>query len=316
MTSGGWRRMRRFLARSIMAPPPCRRRSVRRRSTRQPRASGWKRRVGTVRIGSRMARISARACAISSADMSSKSCAAGTSLAEKVSVASSRSSPRHPRAPRPRRVLFEVPAPRRDAVPPPGARRGFGLDLRQEQLHRLLEQIGLAPEDVERLVEQLALVAAVGENGVQGPVEVAAAADADRLDRAQRILLLPGPTGMPAARNARAKCMMFTAKRRTSKRLRSAGRAGAASVMGYFDHVATGQITCQNPDLLPSRPAATVANPAHGRSRRCGSSARAPVQWRPARRKCAIIRRTTAGCAGSQPSGPRRVRPCLPCLKR
>ena len=81
------------------------------------------------------------------------------------------------------------------------------------------------------------LVAAVHENGVQGPVEVAAAADADRLDRAQRILFLPGPTGMPAARNARAKCMMFTAKRPDLEAL-ALGRKGWSGVgHGTFDHV-------------------------------------------------------------------------------
>ena len=171
-----------------MAPPPCsERRSVRRRSTRQPRGSGWKRRVGTARIGRRMARISLLASAISSADMSSKSLCCSTSLAEKVSVASSsicllgllgRLACAGQLLRRER--LGETP---RDLL---GCGR-FGLDLRQQQLHRLLEQIGLAPEDVERLVEQLALVAPVHEHGVQGPVEVAAPPDADRLDRADGI---------------------------------------------------------------------------------------------------------------------------------
>ena len=128
--------------------------------------------VGTARIGRRMARISAWACAISSADMSSKSLCCSTSLAEKVSVASSSivssasSGARLRRQPLRRERLGETPCHLL-------GRRGVGLDLRQQQLHRLLEQIGLAPEDVERLVEQLALVAPVHEHGVQGPVEVA-----------------------------------------------------------------------------------------------------------------------------------------------
>ena len=75
--------------------------------------------------------------------------------------------------------------------------RPVELDLGQQQLHHPLEQIGLAPEDVERLVEQLALVAAVDEHRMQRPVEVAAPAEADRLQRAQAIEHLARPDRQP-----------------------------------------------------------------------------------------------------------------------
>ena len=78
------------------------------------------------------------------------------------------------------------------------AGRGLArLELRQQQLHHLLEQVGLAPEDVERLVEQFALVAPVDEHRVQRPVEVGPAADPDRLDRPDRIQHLARPHGQP-----------------------------------------------------------------------------------------------------------------------
>jgi hypothetical protein len=74
----------------MIAPPPRSDwRSVRRRSTRRPRGSGRKRRVGTARIGSRMARIAALAWAISSAEVRAQTVVCRTSLGEKVRVASS-----------------------------------------------------------------------------------------------------------------------------------------------------------------------------------------------------------------------------------
>ncbi len=76
-------------------------------------------------------------------------------------------------------------------------RRLAPLELRQQQLHHLLEQVGLAPEDVKGLVEQLALVAPVDEHRVQRPVEVDAAADPDRLDRPDRVQNLARPDRQP-----------------------------------------------------------------------------------------------------------------------
>ncbi len=46
---------------------------------------------------------------------------------------------------------------------------------------------------MERLIEQLALVAPVHEDGMERPVEVAAVADADGLDRFQRLQHLARP---------------------------------------------------------------------------------------------------------------------------
>ena len=46
---------------------------------------------------------------------------------------------------------------------------------------------------MERLIEQFALVAPVDEDGVKRPVEVAAVADADGLDRFQRLQHLARP---------------------------------------------------------------------------------------------------------------------------
>ncbi len=46
---------------------------------------------------------------------------------------------------------------------------------------------------------------------MQRPVEIIAMANARGLHRAdQHPACVPGPTGSPAARNARAKCMMFS----------------------------------------------------------------------------------------------------------
>ena len=220
-----------------MAPPPCSDGAAfgaDRPASRAGRAGS----AGSAPRGSAAAcaRISALACAISSADMSSKSLCCRTSLAEKVSVASSSilGARRRP-APRPRPAASAAPSAsaRRRAT---SCRRRLGrLDLRQQQLHRLLEQVGLAPEDVERLVEQLALVAPVDEHRVQGPVEVGAAAAA-RPPRPRGSH--PAPCrGRPAcrrARSARAKCMMLVANRPGSKRLRSGGADGVACVMSVL----------------------------------------------------------------------------------
>ncbi len=63
-------------------------------------------------------------------------------------------------------------------------------DLGQHHAEHALEQLGIAPEDVERLIEQLALVAAIDEDGVQRPVEIAAALEPDGahgLDRGEHL---------------------------------------------------------------------------------------------------------------------------------
>ena len=55
-----------------------------------------------------------------------------------------------------------------------GLLAGIAGHLMEEQLHQLLQHLGLLPEDVEGLVEDLALVAPLHEDGVQRPVEVIA----------------------------------------------------------------------------------------------------------------------------------------------
>src|SRR3546814_13416198 len=60
-----------------------------------------------------------------------------------------------------------------------------GTELRQDHLQHALQDLRIAPEHVERLIEDLALVAAVHEHGVQGPVEVAAVGDARNLHRSE-----------------------------------------------------------------------------------------------------------------------------------
>ncbi len=165
----------------------------------------------------------------SSADMSSKSLCCRISLAEKVSVASSStvgSSPSSGASPSPGSRRGPSASARRRAISCGAARR---CRSGQQQLHRLLEQIGLAPEDVEGLVEQLALVAPVDEHRVQGPVEVGAAAEPDRLDRADRIEHLARADRHAGGAQARAKCMMLVANRPGSKRLREGAADEAAS---------------------------------------------------------------------------------------
>ena len=71
------------------------------------------------------------------------------------------------------------------------------LISRQHQRHHLLEQLGIAPEDVERLVEQRPLVRPVDEHRVQGPVEIGAVGDADRPHRGDRIDDLARPDRQP-----------------------------------------------------------------------------------------------------------------------
>jgi hypothetical protein len=85
-------------------------------------------------------------------------------------------------------------------------------DLRVHQLHQLLQHLRLLPEHMKGLVEHLPLVAALHEHRMQRPVEVLARCkQATRHRGIQRIEHAPGPTGMPASRSTRAKCMMFSA---------------------------------------------------------------------------------------------------------
>ncbi len=62
--------------------------------------------------------------------------------------------------------------------------------LRQHHAEHALQQLGVAPEDVEGLIEELALVAAIDEDRMQRPVEIAAAFDpggAHGFDRGQHL---------------------------------------------------------------------------------------------------------------------------------
>ena len=70
---------------------------------------------------------------------------------------------------------------------------------------------------LERLVEQQRVLVLLHEHGVQRPVEVFAVADARGSTASSASRTAPGPTGMPAARSARAKYTMFSASRLGSR---------------------------------------------------------------------------------------------------
>ena len=80
-----------------------------------------------------------------------------------------------------------------------GARvlRHLDVELGQDEPEHLLQELGVAPEDVKGLVEQHPLVGPVDQDGVQRPVEVAPVGDADRLHRGDRVDDLARPHRQP-----------------------------------------------------------------------------------------------------------------------
>jgi hypothetical protein len=65
---------------------------------------------------------------------------------------------------------------------------------------------------MECLVEQRPLIGPVDEDRVQRPVEIGAVGDA-ALTAATASMTLPGPSGSPAARSVRAKCIKLATRR-------------------------------------------------------------------------------------------------------
>ena len=72
---------------------------------------------------------------------------------------------------------------------------GLDADFRQHQPHHLLQQIGVAPEDVKGLVENQPLVRPIDENRMQCPIEVAAVGDPDCPDCLGRVDDFAGTDG-------------------------------------------------------------------------------------------------------------------------
>ncbi len=182
--------------------------------------SCWSATYGADRSGGRDARLSAAASsprraaapvsaiaclasAISAADICAKSFFSSTSRSDTVSRASISTS------------FFScgtcfsflnMASSTRLAAGGGGALSGCCTHLRQHHRHQLVEIGALAEEDPERLVEQDRMLVPLHEHRMQRPVEVVARADAgDAPEPRSASITEPGPTGMPAARSARAK---------------------------------------------------------------------------------------------------------------
>ena len=166
-----------------------------------PRGCGASRRVLISSSDSTSRLIAALAAAISAADICAKSFFCRSSRSDTVSRASISTS---------RCVALELAQPGEqrllDALRA-RARRLFlaRRRLRHQRGHQLVEIVAAAEEDAERLVEQLRVLVALHEHRMQRPVEIRARADAGTRTASSASSTEPGPTGIPAARNARAK---------------------------------------------------------------------------------------------------------------
>jgi len=84
----------------------------------------------------------------------------------------------------------------------PGHRSAFVLftfdaQLRQHEPHHLLQQLGVAPEDVKGLVEDQPLVGPIDEHCVQCPIEIATIGNADGSHSGDGVDHLPRPDRQP-----------------------------------------------------------------------------------------------------------------------
>ena len=201
-------------------------------SIRRPSWSGRKRRVGTGLIGSLSAAIARFASASSSADMSSKvhllQHFLGREGEHRVELDLDVLL-----------ILLLVWQTWGDGLAGPPARRrclGLGQPVARHDrpLNRAL-QADLAPEQVKRLVEDVVLIAPLDEDGVERPVEVAAAGGIDRLDGAHRRDGLARPRRQAGAAQAPHEVHDVVGERAARLRLdrhrvrrhdRGAGRAG------------------------------------------------------------------------------------------
>ena len=76
---------------------------------------------------------------------------------------------------------------------------------RRHHRHELIDVAAAAEENAESLIEQDRMLVPLHEHRVQRPVKIIAGADARGRTASSASSTAPGPTGMPAARSARAK---------------------------------------------------------------------------------------------------------------
>ena len=192
-------------ASSIEAPPArSDERSVRRRSMRPPMRMRHEAPRRTVVVTAAAARAIARsAAAISAALIWAKSLFCSSSRIDDVKRASTSSA-------------CSGFGCGRCFISASETRGGAGFRLRRlsssgrrdgrHQRDHLFHRAAAAPEDRERLIEDDGMLVLLHEHRMERPVEILARADAGGFDRREwHRATLPGPTGRPASRSARAK---------------------------------------------------------------------------------------------------------------